>query len=386
MNTLFGLTRETVVSKHAHYTVEEILRQPTVWKSIYEKIAGRRDEIKKFIGKIDKKTRIILTGAGSSGFVADALAPVIRKELGFTQVESIHTTDIVASPHQYLVAEAKTLLISFGRSGNSPESIAAIQLAEQLIQDVRHIVITCNNQGELAGFANERTLNFQFDEANDQGFAMTSSVTGMLLAAYGILNIEQDLSTMVNKVASYAGEILRNKHQTIADTYQPQVDRLIVLGAGNLFGAAREAALKLLELTAGKVISRYDTPMGFRHGPKAMLTPRTVILYFVAGNDYTKRYDLDMLRELSQASKNKLIVVSDVYDEVIEQVADVYIFNSVSDDVAEAFSPFIPLIVGQLFALSASLRLGCTPDNPFPGGEVNKIVQGVIVHPIEGIH
>jgi tagatose-6-phosphate ketose/aldose isomerase len=104
MNTLFGLTRETVVSKHAHYTVEEILRQPTVWKSIYEKIAGRRDEIKKFIGKIDKKTRIILTGAGSSGFVADALAPVIRKELGFTQVESIHTTDIVASPHQYLVA------------------------------------------------------------------------------------------------------------------------------------------------------------------------------------------------------------------------------------------------------------------------------------------
>jgi len=386
MNTLFGLTRETVVSKHAHYTVEEILRQPTVWKSIYEKIAGRRDEIKKFIGKIDKKTRIILTGAGSSGFVADALAPVIRKELGFTQVESIHTTDIVASPHQYLVAEAKTLLISFGRSGNSPESIAAIQLAEQLIQDVRHIVITCNNQGELAGFANERTLNFQFDEANDQGFAMTSSVTGMLLAAYGILNIEQDLSTMVNKVASYAGEVLRNKHQTIADTYQPQIDRLIVLGAGNLFGAAREAALKLLELTAGKVISRYDTPMGFRHGPKAMLTPRTVILYFVAGNDYTKRYDLDMLRELSQASKNKLIVVSDVYDEVIEQVADVYIFNSVSDDVAEAFSPFIPLIVGQLFALSASLRLGCTPDNPFPGGEVNKIVQGVIVHPIEGIH
>ncbi|SHJ03381.1 SIS domain-containing protein [Propionispora hippei] len=386
MNTLFGLTRETVVSKHAHYTVEEILRQPTVWKSIYEKIAGRRDAIKKFIGKIDKKTRIILTGAGSSGFVADALAPVIRKELGFTQVESIHTTDIVASPHQYLVAEAKTLLISFGRSGNSPESIAAIQLAEQLIQDVRHIVITCNNQGELAGFANERTLNFQFDEANDQGFAMTSSVTGMLLAAYGILNIEQDLSTMVNKVAGYAGEILQNKQQTIADTYQPQVDRLIVLGAGNLFGAAREAALKLLELTAGKVISRYDTPMGFRHGPKAMLTPRTVILYFVAGNDYTKRYDLDMLRELSQASKNKLIVVSDVYDEVIERVADVYIFNSVSDKVAEAFSPFIPLVVGQLFALSASLRLGCTPDNPFPGGEVNKIVQGVTVHPVEGIH
>lgn len=386
MNTLFGLTRETVVSKHAHYTVEEILRQPTVWKSIYEKIAGRRDEIKKFIEKIDKKTRVILTGAGSSGFVADALAPVIRKELGFTQVESIHTTDIVASPHQYLVAEVKTLLISFGRSGNSPESIAAIQLAEQLIQDVRHIVITCNNQGQLAGFANERTLNFQFDEANDQGFAMTSSVTGMLLAAYGILNIEQDLSTMVNKVASYAGEVLQNKHQTIADTYQPQVDRLIVLGAGNLFGAAREAALKLLELTAGKVISRYDTPMGFRHGPKAMLTPHTVILYFAAGNDYTKRYDLDMLRELSQASKNKLIVVSDAYDEVIEQVADVYIFNSVSDKVAEAFLPFIPLIVGQLFALSASLRLGCTPDNPFPGGEVNKIVQGVTVHPIEGIH
>ena len=257
------------------YTMDEILRQPNVWKSIYNKIATRKCDIKEFLKKIGKDTRVILTGAGSSGFVADALAPVIRKDIGFLHVESIHTTDIVANPSQYLVKDAKTLLISFGRSGDSPESIAAIDIAEAMIKNVFHIIITCNSQGKLAGFTNDRTLNFEFDEAGDKGFAMTSSVTGMMLAAYGILNIDQDISNSVNKIAAYAEDVITNKYKAIVGSYQSDVDRLVALGAGNLFGAARESALKLLELTTGKIISRYDTPMGFRHGPKSMLTPHT---------------------------------------------------------------------------------------------------------------
>ncbi|VBB08538.1 sugar isomerase (sis) [Lucifera butyrica] len=380
MCEIFGFERETVLERKSGDTVDEILRQPDVWKSIYGKIVLRKEEIKNFIMKIGKDTRVIFTGAGSSGFIGDALAPLVRKELGFNHVESIHTTDIVANPEQYLIKDIETLLISFGRSGNSPESVAAIQLAEKMIDNVFHIVITCNSQGELAGITNERTLNFKFDEAHDNGFAMTSSTSGMLLAAYSILNSSEDLSKPVDTVANYAEAVIESKQRMIASAYQKHVDRMVVLGAGNLFGIARESALKLLELTAGKIISRYDTPMGFRHGPKAMLTPNTVIMYFVSNNEYTQKYDMDMIRELSQSRKHKLLIVSDQYDAKIKELADIYVFNSEQEKLTDAFTFFIPLLVAQIFALYASLQLGCTPDNPFPSGEVNKVVQGVSIH------
>lgn len=380
MSKLLGFTEDDIVNKRMENTIQEIVRQPNVWKAIYDKVLMRKNEIKNFMEKIDQSTRIIFTGAGSSGFVGDSLAPVIRKELGYHHIESIHTTDIVANPAQYLIKNAKTLLISFGRSGDSPESIAAIDIAEKDIENVFHIIITCSSQGKLAGFHNERTINFVFDEAGDKGFAMTSSVTGMMLAAYCILNITKDVRDDVARIAAYAEELINTKYTTLFDSYRKDVDRLVVLGAGNLLGAAKEAALKLLELTAGKIISRYDTPMGFRHGPKAMLTPKTTILYFVSNNGYTQKYDLDMLKELSQAVRYKLIVVSDQYDAEIEKHADVYLYNSLRDPLNEAFTPYVPLLIAQLYALFASIQLDCTPDNPFPSGEVNKIVQGVSIH------
>lgn len=379
MSNLLGFTENEAVNKKMENTIHEILRQPNVWKSIYDKVLMRKNEIESFMEKIDKNTRIIFTGAGSSGFVGDSLAPAIR-ELGYHHIESIHTTDIVANPTQYLVKDAKTLLISFGRSGDSPESIAAIEIAENNIKNIFHIIITCNSQGKLASFHNERTINFVFDEAGDKGFAMTSSVTGMMLAAYSILNIAKDVSGDVARIAAYTEELINTKYPIIFDSYKRDVERLVVLGAGNLLGAAKEAALKLLELTAGKIISRYDTPMGFRHGPKAMLTPKTTILYFVSNNEYTKKYDLDMLKELSQAVKNNLIAVSDKYDADIEKYADVYIFNSNLENLDEAFTPYVSLVIAQMYALFASIQLNCTPDNPFPSGEVNKVVQGVSIY------
>jgi tagatose-6-phosphate ketose/aldose isomerase len=380
VNKLLGFTENDIVNKKMENTIHEIARQPNVWKAIYDKVLVRKNEIKNFMAKIDQSSRIIFTGAGSSGFVGDSLAPVIRKELGYHHIESIHTTDIVAKPKQYLVEDAKTLLISFGRSGDSPESIAAIEIAEKNIKNVFHIIITCSSQGKLASFQNERTLNFVFDEAGDKGFAMTSSVTGMMLAAYSILNIAKDVSDDVARIAAYTEELIHTKYSILFDSYKKDVERLVVLGAGNLLGAAKEAALKMLELTAGKIISRYDTPMGFRHGPKAMLTPKTTILYFVSNNEYTQKYDLDMLKELSQAVKYKLIAVSDNYDADIEKYADVYLFNSTRETLEEAFTPYVPLVIAQLYALFASTQLNCTPDNPFPSGEVNKIVQGVSIY------
>jgi len=380
METLFGFNAETVKDNNMGHTTKEIARQPKVWKSIYEKISSHREEIKAFMAKFDESTRIIFAGAGSSGFIGDSLAPIIRKDFMFKDVESIHTTDIVGNPEQYLIKDVKTVMVSFGRSGNSPESVAAVELAEQFIEDISHIIITCNPEGKLAKFTNERTLNLTFSEIEDLGFAMTSSVTGMMLAAYSVFGINNNYTKTVDKLSGYAQDLIDNKYTDIFNAFNNNVNRLVVLGSANLFGAAREGALKSTELTAGQIATGYDTPMGFRHGPKSFLNKNTVIIFFVSNNEYTRKYDLDMLNELSHASKHKLVVISDKYYEDVEQYTDIYLYNGKEEVLEEAFTPYIPIVAAQIFSLNASLSLGCTPDNPFPSGEVNRVVKGVVIH------
>ena len=383
MNTIFGFNDELMKEKKMFYTATEIARQPESWKSIYKAIDRRREEIQHFMKVFDGQTRIIFTGAGSSGFIGDALAPIIRKDFAYSQVESIHTTDIVANPEQYLVKDKKTLMVSFGRSGNSPESVAALQLAEAYIGDVYHMIITCNPKGKLAQIANERTLILTFSEIEDLAFAMTSSVTGMMLAAYAAFGIKADYSQMVERIAEMGTQMIQEQYQDIFQIMTPEINRLVVLGSANLYGAAREGALKSTELTAGQMATRYDTPMGFRHGPKSFLNEKTVILFAASNNPYTRQYDLDMLRELSFSKKSKLVVISEAYDAQIADLADVYLYGAETAMLPEAFTAYMPILLAQIFSLQASLMMGCTPDNPFPTGEVNRVVQGVVIHPFQ---
>lgn len=383
MNTIFGFNDELMKEKKMFYTATEIARQPESWKSIYKAIDRRRDEIQHFMKVFDGQTRIIFTGAGSSGFIGDALAPIIRKDFAYSQVESIHTTDIVANPEQYLVKDKKTLMVSFGRSGNSPESVAALQLAEAYIEDVYHMIITCNPKGKLAQIASERTLILTFSEIEDLAFAMTSSVTGMMLAAYAAFGIKADYSQMVERIAEMGTQMIQEQYRDIFQIMTPEINRLVVLGSANLYGAAREGALKSTELTAGQMATRYDTPMGFRHGPKSFLNEKTVILFAASNNPYTRQYDLDMLRELSFSKKSKLVVISEAYDAQIADLADVYLYGAETAMLPEAFTAYMPILLAQIFSLQASLMMGCTPDNPFPTGEVNRVVQGVVIHPFQ---
>jgi tagatose-6-phosphate ketose/aldose isomerase len=153
-------------------------------------------------------------------------------------------------------------------------------------------------------------------------------------------------------------------------------ERVVYLGSGPLTGLARESALKLLELTAGGVIAYSNSALGFRHGPKAVLDNRTLALVYLSNDPYTRQYDLDIAAELRAALDPESVVVisaggaGDGEPWHIEGLGDV-------DDVALAL-PFV--VCAQLLGLHFSLALGRTPDNPFPSGTVNRVVQGVTIH------
>jgi tagatose-6-phosphate ketose/aldose isomerase len=377
---------ETVVSSSASVgataTVREITQQPAIWGSVSDIVDRNRGALDSFLADLmeNPRLRVVLTGAGTSAFVGSIAAPALARTLG-RRVDAVATTDIVSDPHGCFPEDIPTLLVSFARSGNSPESSAATELADQVLSDVRHLVLTCNENGRLFSDHTGREKSFVLlmpARSNDEGFAMTSSFTSMLLAV--LLVLDGANHPAVTSLAASATQILESRREAIVQLAARRFERVVYLGSGPLAGLATESALKLLELTAGRVVSYHDSALGFRHGPKAVLNDKTLVIVFVSSDPYTRLYDLDILTELRAGSPANVIAIS--AGPLAESDANTWVLQDAAG-LGDAFAAVTFAVIAQLLGLSFALELGVTPDNPFPGGAVNRVVQGVHIHSLD---
>lgn len=390
MNRLLGYDNEYLKKIGGYTTAKEIGNQPRLWMETLEIVRDKKSCIEGFLSKAfnHEDLRIIFTGAGSSAFVGQSVIPFLDKKLKY-KVEDIATTDIVSHPDHFLDSEIPTIIISCARSGNSPESVAAIKLAKDIVDNLYHIVLTCNPDGELAKMAKEDDNDMTIlmpEDSNDQGFAMTGSFTSMVLASILLFSLDEidGLTPQVERVADAGERILNEAPKALIDIAKLDYDRTVYLGAACLYGLARESALKLLELSAGKVATSYDSCLGFRHGPKSIMNEKTLLIVYLASDSYAREYELDLLREIhEQNSETKVIVISDYSDDKLRDVSDYcFCINSeeeyYSDDCMLLFDY---ILYAQIIALQKSIELGISPDNPCPDGSVNRVVKGVIIHP-----
>lgn len=389
MSTVFGITDDKMKETSSTFTLTEIYQQPATWEKTCRQIEEHKEEIQKFIDQVIKceDYDVILTGAGTSEFVGNALFPHLAGLLNH-KAKSYGTTDIVATPEAYLSRTKPTLLISFGRSGNSPESVGAIDAAEAVCDNVYHLFVTCNKNGALSKRAdttdNCYAINLT-DETHDQSFAMTSSFSNMYLATYLCFHLNEldEVLDKVRKIAAAGQNFLDNKYsiaKNIVDEYN--FGRIVYLGSNTLKGTSQESALKMLELTAGRVVTMYDTPMGFRHGPKSIVDDTTLTVVYLSDDPYTRQYELDLVKEMSgQRKANKIVAVMNRMDEEAAALVD----YAVSFDLDGAYENVLLgldyILFAQTLAVLKSLSLSITPDNPCPTGEVNRVVQGVTLYP-----
>ena len=367
-------------------TSREIAQQPDLWRDVAEIVAGRRADVDAFLTPLlaQPRLRVVLTGAGTSAFAGQVLAPALSRQLGRV-VEAVPTTDLVSAPRESFPVDVPTLLVSFARSGDSPESVAATRLAEQCLTEVHHLVVTCNADGRLARdhTGAPRSLVLQMPAAsNDRGFAMTSSFTCMVLGTALALGGDLPADGVDRLVA--AGRAVVAEAGPVVDALAATGPRSVVyLGSGSLKGLAEESALKLLELTTGAITVTADSPLAFRHGPKAVLDDATVVVVYLSTDRYTRAYDLDLVRELRAQLGAGQVYVVDGDAEADPALGDgpriaVPGLAGLGDVVLAVAAAPVP----QLMGLASSLAIGRTPDNPFPDGEVNRVVQGVTVHPL----
>ena len=376
---------ENYIETKGSFTAEEILQQPQMWLETAQILEKKLPEITAFMDRCGKipGLRVCITGAGSSGYCADMLSAAINMYLGY-KAESPHTTDIVGSTDSVLFEDVPTLLISLARSGNSPESIGAVKYARKKITRLFEICVTCAKDSALAKISagKENVLQIVLpDKTCDKGFAMTSSFSSMAVASYGILSYKNfaEYKNNIIKLASAVSGSINNLCKTAqAAIAGKPFDRLAVLGAGTLKGLSREASLKMCELTAGGVNVVSETPMGFRHGPKSMITGDTFIIHMISNNPLTKKYDIDLLKELIAHKRgNKIIAVSSMplgIDGVDYEAA----FST--EFANDFYFAAAGVVFGQIFAFFKSQSMGITTDNPCPSGEVNRVVKGVTIY------
>ena len=386
---IFNISADKMQETSSGFTLQEIYQQPATWRKTCAQLAACKDELQAFLNQVVKAEDfdIVLTGAGTSEFVGNSLFQALNERYNY-KVKSYGTTDIVPSPENFLSRTKPTVLVSFGRSGNSPESLGAVEAAEAVCQNLYHLFVTCNHEGTLSKLADTRDNCFALNltpETHDQSFAMTSSFTNMYMATYLAFNLDrlEELTEKIEKICAATENFLDNQYGIAGKIVEEfDFERIVYLGNIALKGVSQESALKMLELTAGKVATMFDSPLGFRHGPKSIIDDTTLTVVYLSDDAYKRKYEIDLIREMGpQRKKNRIAVIMNTPCNGLDNLVDYQLVMDCGQAMDNVLLGFMFIVFAQTLAVLKSLSLDITPDNPCPTGEVNRVVKGVTLYP-----
>lgn len=340
------------------FTIAEIRQQPETWRDTIERVRNAN------LGALAEP---VLTGAGTSAYAAMAV------EAAWPGSRAVASTELFLDPAPPLAH--RDLVVSLARSGNSPESIAVVEKIQRASPRVRHLAITCNAEGKLAGWSGVEALVLS-PRTNDRSLAMTSSFSNLVLAGLCLARpgeVEKALPELCGGAETVLAEH-RDRAERLART-PPR--RMVVLASAPLSGAAREACLKTLEMTGGRIATLAETYLGLRHGPMSFVEPDTLVVCFISSDPRRRRYEMDLVAELRQKGIGHLLALapSDVDAEPFDEV-----ISTSASSLADYLRTPAEIVFCQLLSYYFSLRFGLDPDSPSPGGVINRVVEGVRIY------
>jgi len=391
LSNLLALPETEKAERGLRHTPAEIAQQPQTWRSTFEVFCRRREEIIGFLGQAgvwaeDPASRptVLLLGAGTSDYIGQSLTYLLRK-LWLCEVTAVPSTDLLTHQQEIILPHRRYLWISFSRSGDSPEGVAVLERALEARPDILHLIVTCNARGrmvrETAG--RKQALSICLDDAvNDRGLAMTSSFSNMVVFGQCLAHA-RDFQRYVNvfeNVVQAGKRFLPAAADCGAELSRLPLTKAYMVGSGPLRAVARESALKLLELTAGKTLSMSESALGLRHGPMAALDENTLFICFLSGSPRVQKFELDLLEEICQKGlvRHRIVVAGNgqLFDNASEQELASISAPVLTDD----YRPPVDVIFGQLLGLFFSLKWNLQPDTPSPTGAISRVVHNVTIH------
>lgn len=365
------------------HTLREILQQPRTWKLTAEQMIAIAPALLSFV---DGVQAVVLTGSGSSEYAGDCVRGVLQKEL-HVGAQTLGGGVLLTDGGRAIVPQRPCLMISLARSGDSPESLGAVSSMLEWEPGIRHMVIACNKAGRLPeAYENDgRVMVVLLDEAtNDRSLVMTSSFTNMVLASrsLGMLREPKSIRVMARTLSEAAEDILQTKVDQLAEVACRNFDRVLFLATGPRLGAAREASLKMAEMTAGRVMPMCETYLGLRHGPMSTVHPNTLVVCFLSSSSPSREYEVDLVRELQKKNLGlcKVLFGADIPEDLVDE-GDVAVQCAALAEVGDENAPVLDTLIGQLLAFFRCMKEGLTPDSPSENGIINRVVDEFALHP-----
>ncbi len=341
-----------------HHTLREILQQPATWLETAD-LVGRSAV------SLAGEGPVLLTGSGSSHYIGESLEPVLARSLG-RPVRAVPAGTLLTDGESYVFEGPPGTLVSFARSGDSPESCGVVDWFFERAPDWRQVLVTCNREGGLATrYAGRRTASLVLlpDRTNDRSLVMTSSFTNLWLAGRILGGSIPDVASLARRAESLFESDVSSIYEAGASAFE----NAVYLGSGARYGAAREAALKMLEMTDGEVPTFAESFLGLRHGPMCALRETSLLVGFLSSEEPHRSYERDLLKELADKGvRPRTLLVGREGDVAFD----------LEDDDATA----LDVVVGQLLGLFRSLALGLRPDAPSATGVISRVVRGFDIH------
>jgi tagatose-6-phosphate ketose/aldose isomerase len=363
------------------HTPAEIAQQPTTWRNTYRLFQNSRSELQSFLRQArDERWTIYMVGAGTSDYIGHSLANLLRRRWN-CEVFAVASTDLLTNREDLVLTDRNYLWISFSRSGDSPEGVAVLEQALVAYPKVKHLVVSCNKDGRMVKLAQEGHQCFAMvldDAVNDRSLAMTSSFTNMVIFGQALAHLwEGDQFSGILESMIEAAEYLLLEGADLANALaQLACSRACFVGAGGLGATSRESALKLLELTSGRIETMYETTLGLRHGPMSSLNPDTLFIAYLSNEERRRKYDSDLLREVCGKDVVRKIIAIGRKD----AVCDHFLHCSAFDRIDDAYRPPVDVIFGQMLGLFSSIELGMQPDSPSPTGVISRVVEAFSIY------
>ncbi len=383
---LLGKSATDQIELGYFHTLHEICQQPDTWEQTALEVSARFADLRESWSGCKS---VVLTGSGSSEYAADCLHPLFQEALGLP-AQTVDSGSILLHARASL-PPGPLCLISLARSGNSPESAGVVELMLDIAPEVRHLILTCNARGQLAGLASEDPRLQQVvldDSTNDRSLVMTSSFTNMVIAGRALTCLhspEKDAPekyvASVRALAGAARNILTDYAGELRAIAKGPFRKAVYLGSGCRHGAAREAALKLLEMLDGRLTSFAETCLGLRHGPMCAIDGATLVVCFLSSDPLRRAYETDLLNELQRKGIGwrRVIVGRSIPPELLME-GDLGVELRGVDGLADDDLAVLDVMVGQLIGLFRCMDEGLKPDSPSASGVISRVVNGFTVH------
>lgn len=392
LSSLLALSEQEKTQRGLSHTPSEIAQQPETWQSTFRHFQVRRTEVQEFLSaagvlSADFATRpsVFLIGAGTSDYVGQSLAYLLRRKWQ-CEVAAIPSTDLLTHSDELTLPNRRHLWISFSRSGDSPEGVAVLQEALEKHPDIRHLIVSCNANGRMLREASGRphVMGISLDDAvNDRGLAMTSSFTNMVIFGQCLAHANDPASyeRILDQLVCAGQSFLPIAADQAAELARLPFGKACMVGSGALRAVARESALKLLELTAGKTLTMSESALGLRHGPMAAMDQDSLFVAFLAGHKRVQKYELDLLDEIGgKGLARRRVVVAGSSSERARAVSEICLTPAEPLNVDDDYRVPVDVMFGQLLGLFFSLRWNLHPDSPSPNGAISRVVQNVHIH------